>query len=181
MLATLKRHWLLFTLALIFVVSFAVSVQRCSHTHGSGKANSPSMVTDPAGDATATTTAASHWTDPTTIGTIVTAVLSAIGVVWRALKSRNPAAVIDAIDDLRDTMKDTLKNGVPLSPSVEKMAADLHEAGREAVLKGQTIAREQGMPVIPFTEWDDCSENVKEGRRVQARWLLAKYTITVKP
>jgi hypothetical protein len=60
----------------------------------------------------------------------------------------------------------------------ECLAHILHEAGREAVLAGNTVAAEKfGDKPTTFIEWDDCSENVKEGRRIQARFLLKKLWI----
>jgi hypothetical protein len=62
--------------------------------------------------------------------------------------------------------------------SLEELAQELHEAGREAVLTGKTVAAEKsGETLKTFIEWDDCSEKVKEGRRIQAKYLLAKYNI----
>jgi hypothetical protein len=61
---------------------------------------------------------------------------------------------------------------------IEQLAKELHEAGREAVLAGNTVAAEKfGEAPKTFIEWDDCSENVREGRRIQARYLLKKFQI----
>ena len=67
---------------------------------------------------------------------------------------------------------------------VEILAKELHEAGREAVLKGKTVAKT--MPEInlvapvKFLEWNEITEDAKEGRRIQARYLLAKFVIYPK-
>lgn len=58
---------------------------------------------------------------------------------------------------------------------VEELAQALHEAGREAVERGLILRRPAEPP--PFVEWADCPDHVREGRRVQARWLLAHYEI----
>jgi len=57
--------------------------------------------------------------------------------------------------------------------SVEKLAQDLHEAGREAVEKAMVVAK---LPQYRrFLEWDEIDEDAKEGRRIQACWLLKHY------
>jgi hypothetical protein len=53
----------------------------------------------------------------------------------------------------------------------ERLARILHEAGREAVQKGKVLNR----PVWgdePFTEWHELPEAAKEGRRMQAQYLI---------
>ena len=63
---------------------------------------------------------------------------------------------------------------------IEVLAKDLHEAGREAVEKGATVAAEKHKDdekKCAFVEWNDISEHVKEGRRIQSRWLLEHYRI----
>jgi len=72
------------------------------------------------------------------------------------------------------------KTAVDKHDPVEALARDLHEAGREAVEKGNTVATSVGKMPTKFTEWDDCNDTVKEGRRIQARWLLARYDIVRK-
>ena len=59
---------------------------------------------------------------------------------------------------------------------IETLAIDLHEAGRDAVLKGKTLAPNVNKDQH-FTEWADLPEHAKEGRRIQARWLLQHYTM----
>lgn len=58
--------------------------------------------------------------------------------------------------------------------NVEVLAMLLHEAGREAVEKGATVAAENlGDTARKFLEWGEVSETAKEGRRIQARFLIA--------
>lgn len=61
---------------------------------------------------------------------------------------------------------------------VETLAKVFHEAGREAVLKNKVL-KPDGAPVgeIKFKEWDEISEDAKEGRRIQVRYLLSKYQL----
>lgn len=61
---------------------------------------------------------------------------------------------------------------------VETLAKALHEAGRAAVLANK-VHKKDGAPVgaIRFFEWDEISEDAREGRRIQARWLLVRYII----
>lgn len=63
---------------------------------------------------------------------------------------------------------------------IEELAKELHEAGREAVEKGATVAADimGSQNIVKFREWDQISETAREGRIIQARYLLAKYTIT---
>lgn len=68
------------------------------------------------------------------------------------------------------------------SPDVETIARDLHEAGREAVLKGATVGHSVlGEPARGFREWDEITEEAREGRRIQARWLLERYSLARRP
>ena len=61
----------------------------------------------------------------------------------------------------------------------EELAKELHEAGREAVEKGKTVASDKGVenPRV-FLEWDEITENAREGRLIQARYLLDKCSIS---
>jgi hypothetical protein len=62
--------------------------------------------------------------------------------------------------------------------NIEVLAKDLHEAGREAVEKGATVAATIGKEkIFKFREWDEIDELAREGRRIQARYLLARYDI----
>jgi hypothetical protein len=61
---------------------------------------------------------------------------------------------------------------------VEILAKALHEAGREAVEKGATVAADKfGEQTRTFLSWEEISENAKEGRRIQARYLLNHFAI----
>jgi hypothetical protein len=61
---------------------------------------------------------------------------------------------------------------------IEILAKDLHEAAREAVEKGATVAATLGNEkMFKFREWDEIGEIAQEGRRIQARYLLARYDI----
>lgn len=59
---------------------------------------------------------------------------------------------------------------------VEMLAKELHEAGREAVKAGTTVNPTGGH----FLEWDEITEQAREGRRIQARHLLEKFRIERK-
>ena len=61
---------------------------------------------------------------------------------------------------------------------VEYLAEVLHEAGREAIEQKKTVVASLGLKTpIKFLEWDEIHEDAKEGRRIQARYLLNKYHI----
>lgn len=59
----------------------------------------------------------------------------------------------------------------------ERLAISIHEAKREAVAKGKTLAQALGSPRYPFLEWNDLPEQAKEGHRMQAEYLSAFYHI----
>ncbi len=64
---------------------------------------------------------------------------------------------------------------------IEELAQELHEAGRTAVERGNTVAAEKfGDATRQFIEWDDLGESAKNGRREQASYLLDKYDIFQK-
>lgn len=64
---------------------------------------------------------------------------------------------------------------------IEDLARILHEAGREAVEKGNTVAAGKfGDPSRKFLEWGEISESAREGRRIQARYLLERFVISEK-
>ena len=64
---------------------------------------------------------------------------------------------------------------------VELLARELHEAGRAAVEAGNTVAAEKfGEKTRTFIEWEDMTDIAKEGRRIQARYLLEKFIIIEK-
>lgn len=70
----------------------------------------------------------------------------------------------------------------PNNIDVDSLARELHEANREAVLKGATVAHTKfGEKSKKFLEWSEITEDAREGRRIQARYLLSKYYITVRP
>ena len=57
--------------------------------------------------------------------------------------------------------------------TIEELAKVLHEAGREAVMKKKTVVASLGLKTPnKFLEWDEISEDAKEGRRIQARYLI---------
>ena len=62
----------------------------------------------------------------------------------------------------------------------ETLARDIHEAQRNPVEKGKTLTRALGSEPYPFIEWEDLPDKAKEGRRMQAQYLLKKYHITPK-
>ena len=60
----------------------------------------------------------------------------------------------------------------------EDLAKVLHEAGREAVERKMTVVASLGLETpTKFLEWGEINEDAKEGRRIQARYLLNKYHI----
>ncbi len=65
--------------------------------------------------------------------------------------------------------------------NIEDLAKELHEAGREAVEKGATVASDKfGEKTRTFMGWDEITENAREGRRIQAKYLLERYIIIKK-
>jgi hypothetical protein len=63
--------------------------------------------------------------------------------------------------------------------TVEKLALILHEAGRMAVEAGKTVAQSQlGVKPQKFLEWDELTPESKQGRIIQADYLLAHLNIT---
>jgi hypothetical protein len=63
----------------------------------------------------------------------------------------------------------------------ETLAKALHEAGREAVAKRATVAHSAlGVQTNNFIEWDDLTLEAREGRFIQAGWLLERFDITPK-
>ena len=65
--------------------------------------------------------------------------------------------------------------------TIEQLAKELHEAGRIAVEKGATVAAEKfGEKTRTFIEWDDLSEVAKDGRRIQAQYLISRFEIFEK-
>ena len=74
------------------------------------------------------------------------------------------------------------KFGFAASPTdIEDLAKELHEAGRAAVEQGNTVAAEKfGEQTRKFIEWEELTEPAKDGRRIQAVYLLQKYHIREK-
>ena len=65
---------------------------------------------------------------------------------------------------------------------LEMLAMELHEAGRAAVEAGNTVAAEKfGETTRKFLEWNEITEPAREGRRIQAMYLLDRFEITRKP
>lgn len=62
----------------------------------------------------------------------------------------------------------------------EGLARQIHEAQREPVAKCQTLSYAIGKEPYPFYEWDELPECAKEGRRMQARYLISMYHIIPK-
>lgn len=148
-MALLKRHWLLLLLACCLVAATSLAVYRC---HATPKAPSGSLKADNATPAAE----ASPFTDPYTIGSIIAAVISGIGIVLKAIQKRDVAAVADAVVNLRDT----LKHGGPMAPSAETLGDEL-----------ASLVRMDGVQGPAF----------ELAMRVAAEKLLKRYTITVKP
>ncbi len=73
---------------------------------------------------------------------------------------------MDTLDDLDDLVGE------------EDLARMLHDAGREAVRRGLVVNR---VPGQPFLGWHEITEEAREGRRVQARYLLRCLTILRRP
>lgn len=61
---------------------------------------------------------------------------------------------------------------------IETLARVLHDAGKEAVERGATVAADKfGEKTRTFLSWDELSENARAGRRIQARYLLERFEI----
>lgn len=61
---------------------------------------------------------------------------------------------------------------------IEAFAKVLHESGREAVEKRKLVRND--LPIHPFQEWDELTEDAREGRRMMARYLLNRYHVSPK-
>lgn len=59
--------------------------------------------------------------------------------------------------------------------STEDMAKVLHEAARKAVEKNCVVRRD--IPVKGFIEWDELDDMAREGRMIQAQYILDRYTV----
>lgn len=65
---------------------------------------------------------------------------------------------------------------------IETLAKELHEAGRAAVEQGATVAAEKfGEKTRVFLSWAEITEPAREGRRIQARYLLNKFFVLPRP
>lgn len=62
--------------------------------------------------------------------------------------------------------------------NVDELAKALHEAGRQAVLNNKVVKKD-GAPIgqIKFIEWNELTADAKEGRKIQAEYLLKQYRI----
>lgn len=68
-----------------------------------------------------------------------------------------------------------------MNDEVEALARLLHEAGREAVESGKTVAADHhGEATRRFLEWEEISDGAREGRRMQARSVLARCAVLWK-
>lgn len=62
--------------------------------------------------------------------------------------------------------------------SINDLAQALHEANKEAVEHGYTDAAESlNKKTCTFLEWNQLTENARDGRRIQAHALLEKYIV----
>lgn len=169
-MAFLKKHWILLILTLMLIAAMGLVVFRCERLNhgkqggslGSLRANNSAVVDPvavPGTPATSPATIADILTDPTTLGAILTAVLSALGMLWKAMQKKDVQGVIAAVGDGAKTiesLKDSLSHGVPFTPSVETLAADI------------AAARYSDAPVA------------SEARAIAVK-LIEKYVITVRP
>ena len=60
---------------------------------------------------------------------------------------------------------------------IESLAKEYHEICREMVEKQIGMITK---PTRPYIEWDDLTEEQKEGRRFIAKGLLIKFDIIIK-
>ena len=74
--------------------------------------------------------------------------------------------------------KDETVDARNFDAKVEWLAKELHESGRAAVESGATVAADKfGDTTRKFMGWDEITDNAREGRRIQARYLLKRYEI----
>lgn len=159
-MTTIKRHWLLILMTVALISALALVCYRCSH-HAAGGSLVPANSASPATDSS--TTIASLLTDPTTLGALVTAIVSALGLIWKALQKRDVQGVVAAVGQgvtSIENLKDTLRAGGSMSPSAETLGDELASMVRLDGVQG---------PVFELC------------MRVAAEKLLKKYTITLKP
>lgn len=160
----LKRNWLLIVLALVLISALATVVVRCSRSHAATVPASNNRglnsVAPGSSPPAATPTLLDSLLDPTTLGAIITAIASGLGLLWKALKAKDVHGAIAAVSasaKTYETIRDSLAQGVPLIPSVETLAADITASSRNS-----------DGPVA------------SEARAIAIK-LLEKYTITVRP
>lgn len=67
---------------------------------------------------------------------------------------------------------------IPKILSIEDLAKELHESGREAVEKRKVVVKNPKF--AKFLEWDEITEDAREGRRIQARYLCRNFNIFYK-
>jgi hypothetical protein len=80
-----------------------------------------------------------------------------------------------------DVVKNKKDGKDPLFIDMEILAMALHEAGREAVETGATVAAEKfGEQTRKFLCWEEITENARDGRHIQARYLLQKFYVIGK-
>lgn len=60
---------------------------------------------------------------------------------------------------------------------IEKLAKEYHEICREMIEKQIGLITK---PTRPYIEWEDLTEDQKDGRRFIAESLLSKYKMEVK-
>ena len=63
--------------------------------------------------------------------------------------------------------------------TIEDLAKGLHEAARDLVVNHpeQMITAKKG---YKFVEWDELTEDQKEGKRLQARYLVENFIIEIE-
>ncbi len=92
---------------------------------------------------------------------------------WRYTLSGQP---VDNDRAARALLMGMSLNLVRWSPNmdIETLAKHLHEAGREAVMQNKVVSISQAPT---FREWEQITEDAREGRRIQAKYLLARFSI----
>jgi hypothetical protein len=107
-----------------------------------------------------------------------------IGILYDAVAGNDfcngkiaPISPLDPCPNLKECLH--LDDALPGDDlEVEVLAKQLHEAGREAVERNLIVRTD--VPSKGFMEWDNITEDAREGRRVQARFLLARYKVFPK-
>lgn len=65
---------------------------------------------------------------------------------------------------------DSTRGRIKRSAYIELLARVLHESGREAVER--RLIYRSDLPIRPFAEWNELTEDAQEGRRLMAKFLL---------